>query len=75
MEIKLNDIKKITLEKGECLFIGLPLYTTMLQLTSFRRCALRLFKDSPGKIIVYTGDLEFTKVKLKDLLDEEGNLK
>lgn len=60
MELKVEEIKKINLNKGDVLAVRAPNGTTRSALHTLQKCFADAFPNN--KIAVYAGELEFTKL-------------
>jgi len=61
--IKISEIRKLTLEPGEYLFIGLPKNSHQLEVTQISKHCARWFPNN--RVIVYAGSLKLAKVAFK----------
>lgn len=62
-EIKIEEIARIKLESDEKLLVRLPEDAGHEQFESVRESLLKFFQLTPDRILLYSGDVEFKKVK------------
>lgn len=62
-EIKIEEITRIKLDRDEKLLVRLPDDADQEQFDQVRKSILNFFKITPDRLLMYSGEVEFKKVK------------
>jgi len=66
MKIDIESIKKLTIEPNEKLMVRMPDTTDHQEMDQARKYFNKFFGDDAQRICLYAGDVEFTKVEIKN---------